>query len=297
MSAVIAIVGPTASGKSAVALRAATALGGEIVSADSRQVYRGMDIGTAKPSLQEQALVRHHCIDLVDPGTRYDAARYQGDALAALADLAARGTRAYVVGGTGLYVRALLDGLRLGALPTDAGLRAALEARSAAGGGATLHLELARIDPVAAARVDPRNVRRVVRYLEIATLTGAVPLERTTGVAAGRLGLDPPRAHLDTQILQRVRRMVEDGVLAETEALLAQGLHPGLPSMSAHGYVHWAAHLRRELTLEDAVLATAKDVRAYARRQMTWFRRDPRIVWIDPLRDDPLATLERLVAA
>lgn len=297
MSAVIAIVGPTASGKSAVALRAAEAFGGEIVSADSRQVYRGMDIGTAKPTADEQARVRHHCIDLVEPGTRYDAARYQGDAIAALADLAARKTRAYVVGGTGLYVHALLDGLPLAVRPTDAALRAELEARGAAGAGPGLHAELARIDPEAAARVDPRNVRRVVRYLEIATLVGVVPLERTLGVAAARIGLDPPRAHLDTQIQARVRRMVDAGVLDETRALLARGLDPSLPSMTAHGYVHWAAYLRGEMTLEEAVLATAKDVRAYARRQMTWFRRDPLIEWIDPLRADPLATVRRLLAA
>lgn len=296
MSAVIAIVGPTASGKSALALRAAEAFGGEIVSADSRQVYRGMDIGTAKPTAAEQARVRHHCIDLVDPGTRYDAARYQRDALAALTSIAARRVRAYVVGGTGLYLRALLDGLRLAALPGDADLRATLEGRGLAEGGAPLHRELARLDPAAAARVDPRNVRRVVRYLEIATLAGGVPLARTAGVASVRIGLDPPRDRLDAQILARVRRMVDDGVLGETRALVARGLDPRLPSLSAHGYIHWAAYLREELTLEGAVLATAKDVRAYARRQMTWFRRDPAIVWIDPLREDPLGAMRRLVA-
>jgi len=296
MIGVVAIVGPTASGKSAVALRAAEAFGGEIVSADSRQVYRRMDIGTAKPTRLERARVRHHCIDVVDPGTRYDAARYQRDALAALTDIARRGHRAYVVGGTGLYLRALLDGLRLAALPADALLRADLEARGTAGAGTELHRELTRIDPVAASRVDPRNVRRVIRYLEIATLAGSVPLARTAGVVADRIGLDPPRADLDGRILARVRRMVDEGVLEETRALVASGLDPRLPSMSAHGYLHWAAHLRGELDLEAAVLRTAKDVRAYARRQMTWFRRDPLVVWIDPLREDPLAAVRRLVA-
>lgn len=297
MIRVIAIVGPTASGKSAVAMRAAEAIGGEIVSADSRQVYRGMDIGTAKPSAREQARVRYHCIDLVDPGTRYDAARYQRDARVALADIAGRGVRAYVVGGTGLYVRAVLDDLRLATRPADPAVRAALEARGAVEGGAGLHAELARIDPESAGRVDARNVRRVIRYLEIATLTGAVPLGRSTGVDALRIGLDPPREYLDAEILARVRRMVDEGVLDETQALFARGFDPSLPSMSAHGYVHWAAHLRREMTLEAAVLATARDVRAYARRQMTWFRRDPRVSWIDPLRDDPLDAVRRLVAA
>jgi len=296
MTAVIAIVGPTASGKSAIALRAAELFGGEIVSADSRQVYRGMDIGTAKATAAEQARVRHHCIDLVDPGTRYDAARYQRDALAALTDIARRGLRAYVVGGTGLYLRALLDGLRLAGLPANALLRADLESRGAASGGTELHRELARIDPVAASRVDPRNVRRVIRYLEIATLAGSVPLRRTAGVVADRIGLDPPRADLDARILARVRRMVDEGVLDETRALVGSGLDPRLPSMSAHGYVHWATLLRGECDLETAVLRTAKDVRAYARRQMTWFRRDPQVVWIDPLREDPVAAVRRLVA-
>lgn len=296
MTAVVAIVGPTASGKSAVALRAAEMFGGEIVSADSRQVYRRMDVGTAKPTRLEQARVRHHCIDLVDPGTRYDAARYQRDALAVLADIASRGQRAYVVGGTGLYLRALLDGLRLAALPADALLRADLEARGAAGGGTELHRELTRIDAAAASRVDPRNVRRVIRYLEIATLAGEVPLARMPAVASVRIGLDPPRADLDARILARVRRMVDDGVVEETRALVATGLDPRLPSMSAHGYVHWAALLRNECDLETAVLRTAKDVRAYARRQMTWFRRDPLVQWIDPLREDPLAAVRRLVA-
>jgi len=296
MTGVVAIVGPTASGKSAVALRAAEAFGGEIVSADSRQVYRGMDIGTAKPTRPEQARVRHHCIDLVDPGTRYDAARYQRDALAALSDIARRGQRAFVVGGTGLYVRALLDGLRLAALPANALLRADLEARGAAGGGPGLHRELARIDAAAASRVDPRNVRRVIRYLEIATLAGEVPLPRMAAVVAVRIGLDPPRTDLDARILSRVRRMVDDGVVEETRALVATGLDPRLPSMSAHGYVHWAALLRNECDLESAILWTAKDVRAYARRQMTWFRRDPLVQWIDPLHEDPLTAVRRLVA-
>ena len=289
---VVAIVGPTASGKSALALRAAEQHGGEIVSADSRQVYRGMDIGTAKPTPEEQRRVRHHCIDVVDPGTPYDAARYQADGRSALALIAGRGHQAYVVGGTGLYVRALLDGLAFADAPTDPALRATLEARSAAGGGAALHRELAAIDPAAAERVDPRNVRRVVRYLELALLAGQVPTRRGDRVAGPRIGLDPPRAWLDARIMARVRQMVADGVLAETARLIEGGVDPTLPSMSAHGYVHWAAHLRAEVTIEAAIEATAKDVRAYSRRQMTWFRRDPEIRWVDPLAVDPLSVLE-----
>ena len=289
---VIAIVGPTASGKSALALRAAEQHGGEIVSADSRQVYRNMDIGTAKPTPEEQRRVRHHCIDVVDPGTPYDAARYQADGRSALALIAGRGHQAYVVGGTGLYLRALLDGLAFADAPTDPALRATLEARSAVEGGAALHRELAAIDPAAAERVDPRNARRVVRYLELALLAGQVPTRQGDSVAGQRIGLDPPRAWLDARIMARARQMVADGVLAETARLIEGGVDPTLPSMSAHGYVHWAAHLRAEVTIEAAIEATARDVRAYSRRQMTWFRRDPEIRWVDPLAVDPLSVLE-----
>ena len=293
---VIAIVGPTASGKSALALRAAERSGGQIVSADSRQVYRGMDVGTAKPTVAERARVPHHCIDIVDPSEPYDAARYQRDGRAALADIASRGMTAYVVGGTGLYLRALLDGLLLDAAPTDPELRASLERRADAEGPAALHRELARIDPTGAARVDVRNARRVVRYLELAMLAGRVPQERDAPVAARRIGLDPPRAWLDQRIGARVRQMVDDGVLEETQRLVDAGVDQRLPSMSGHGYVHWAAHLRGEVGLDAAIAATAKDVRAYSRRQMTWFRRDPDIRWVDPTASDPLTLLEEIPA-
>jgi len=293
---VVAIVGPTASGKSALALRAAERSGGEIVSADSRQVYRGMDVGTAKPTAAERARVPHHCIDLVDPSEPYDAARYQRGGRAALADVASRGKTAYVVGGTGLYVRALLDGLLLEAAPTDPALRASLERRADAEGPAVLHRELARIDPAAAERVDVRNARRVVRYLELAMLAGRVPQERDAPVAARRIGLDPPRAWLDLRIDARVRQMVDGGVLEETRRLVDAGVDARLPSMSGHGYLHWAAHLRGEVGLDAAIAATAKDVRAYSRRQMTWFRRDPEIRWVDPTAIDPLTLLEEVPA-
>lgn len=281
----IAIVGPTASGKSALAMRVAERVGGEIVSADSRQVYRGMDIGTAKPSSDERARIAHHLIDVADPGERYDVLRYQRDGRAALAEIRARGHVALVVGGTGLYVRALLDGLDLASLPHDPAVRARLEADDPA----TLHDRLRAIDPDAASRVDPRNRRRLVRYLEVATIAGGpVPRVRGVSVAALRIGLRPPREALVAAIERRVRDMVDVGVLDETRALVARGIDPRLPSMSAHGYVHWAAHLRGEIDLETAFVLTARDVRAYSRRQMTWFRRDPAIRWYDPTAVDPL---------
>ena len=278
----LAIVGPTASGKSALALAIATAHGGEIVSADSRQVYRGMDVGTAKPSRAERDRVPHHLIDVVDAGERYDAARYQREARAALADIARRDRLAVVAGGTGLYVRALLDGLDLESVPTDPDLRARLEAEAA--GGADLHARLASIDPEAAARVDPRNVRRVVRYLEASLLTGGVSARwrRADAIPALRIGLAPPREWLVERIARRTREMVRLGVLDEARALMERGIDARLPSMSAHGYVHWMAHLRGEIDLERAIALTVRDTRAYSRRQMTWFRRDEGVRWCDP---------------
>ena len=284
----IAIVGPTASGKTALSLRVAERLRGEIISADSRLVYRGMDIGTAKPTSAERRRVPHHVIDVVDPSERYDVFRFQRDAHAALAAIRGRGRTAIVVGGTGLYVRALLDGLDLAALPHDRDLRTRLEAE----GPTALLARLRSLDPESAARVDPRNVRRLVRYAEAATLIGG-PVPRRAGamVAALRVGLRPPREIVLAAIERRVREMIAAGVLEETQTLVARGLDPRLPSMSAHGYVHWAAHLRGEIDLETAIARTSRDVRAYSRRQMTWFRRDAAIRWYDPTREDPLPAI------
>jgi len=290
---VIAIVGPTASGKTALAMRVAERLGGEIVSADSRQVYRYLSIGTAKPTAEERARIRHHLIDVADPGERYDVLRYQRDGRAALAEVRARGHVALVVGGTGLYVRALLDGLDLASLPHDPAVRARLESEDPA----TLHDRLRAVDPDAASRVDARNRRRLVRYLEVVTIAGG-PVNRVRGpsIAALRIGLRPPREILIAAIERRVRVMVEGGVLDETRALVTRGVDPRLPSMSAHGYVHWAAHLRGEIDLETAIALTARDVRAYSRRQMTWFRRDPAIRWFDPTVSDPLEDIVEAAA-
>jgi len=290
---VIAIVGPTASGKTALALRVAERLGGEIVSADSRQVYRYLSIGTAKPTAEERARIRHHLIDVADPGERYDVLRYQRDGRAALVEVRARGHVALVVGGTGLYVRALLDGLDLASLPHDPAVRARLESEDPA----TLHDRLRAVDPDAALRVDARNRRRLVRYLEVVTIAGG-PVNRVRGpsIAALRIGLRPPREILIAAIERRVRVMVEGGVLDETRALVTRGVDPRLPSMSAHGYVHWAAHLRGEIDLETAIALTARDVRAYSRRQMTWFRRDPAIRWFDPTVSDPLEDIVEAAA-
>jgi tRNA dimethylallyltransferase len=253
-----------------------------------------MDIGTAKPTPEERARVPHHLIDVADPGERYDVFRYQRDARTALAAITARGRAAVVVGGTGLYVRALLDGLDLASVPTDPVLRARIEADAERDGGEALHARLRELDPEAAARVDARNVRRVVRYVEAALLTGGLTASwRHDGaIPATRIGLVPPRETLIAAIEARVRRMVDAGVLAETRALLARGLDPAMPSLTGHGYVHWARHIRGSLSLEEAIALTVRDTRRYSRRQMTWFRRDSAVRWIDPTAADPLpATL------
>lgn len=274
-------------------MRIAEALGGEIVCADSRVVYRGMDIATAKPTEAQRALVRHHCLDLVEPEEPYDAARYRRDALAALADIAARDRPAVLVGGTGLYVRAVLDGLDLDSVPRDPALRRELEELPPE----EVFGRLGQLDPVAAEKAQG-NTRRAVRYLEIASLAGNVgeAQRRGDGLAALRIGLEPPRALLDRVIEVRVREMVAQGVLDETRSLLARGLDPALPSATAHGYVHWAAHLRGEVDLEGAIWRTVRDTRAYSRRQMTWFRRDSEIVWYDPTGQDPLPDVLRRAA-
>ncbi|MEO8632539.1 MAG: tRNA (adenosine(37)-N6)-dimethylallyltransferase MiaA [Chloroflexota bacterium] len=275
-------------------MRVAGAIGGEIVSADSRQVYRGMDIGTAKPTTEERARVPHHLIDVADPGERYDVFRFQADARAVLDAIGSRGRAAVVVGGTGLYVRALLDGLDLASVPTDPVLRARIEAEAERDGADALHRRLQELDPRAAARVDARNIRRVVRYVEAALLTGGLTASwrRDGAIPARRIGLAPPRATLISAIEARVRRMVDAGVLEETRALLARVQDPTSPSLTGHGYVHWSAHLRGEITLDEAAELTIRDTRRYSRRQMTWFRRDSAVRWMDPTAEDPLpATL------
>lgn len=250
-----------------------------------------MDIGTAKPTQRERERVPHHMIDVADPSERYDVSRYQREARAVLADLERRGVRAIVVGGTGLYVRALLDGLDLASLPRDPVLRARLEEDARRDGGAALHGRLAALDQEAAAAVDARNVRRVIRYLEVATIAGTVSRFWRGGkrIPARKIGLRPPQELLAERIEQRVREMVERGVLRETARLVASEIDPSLPSMSGHGYPHWVRHLRGEIDLDSAIALSVRDTKAYSKRQMTWFRKDPAIRWCDPTSEDALA--------
>ncbi|MFC8192405.1 tRNA (adenosine(37)-N6)-dimethylallyltransferase MiaA [Cellulomonas sp. NPDC057328] len=292
MSLVVAVVGPTATGKSDLGLALAEALGGEVVNADALQLYRGMDVGTAKVPVAERRGVPHHLLDVLDPREEASVADYQEQARAVVADLRARGVRPVVVGGSGLYVRALLDHLEFPG--TDPDVRAALEARVEAEGARALHDELAAVDPVAAAGIGPRNARRVVRALEVIALTGrpySASLPRHEyAVPAVQVGLDCDRPTLDARVAGRVDRMWDGGMLAEVERLLEHGL--GRTAARAVGYAQAAAQLRGELDDAAARAETTVATRRLARRQMGWFGRDPRVHWLDA--QDP-ALVERAV--
>lgn len=284
----VCLVGPTASGKSALALELAARVGGEIVSADSRQVYRHLDIGTAKATAAERAAVPHHCLDLIEPEEVFDVARFRAAAAAAVEDVTRRGRVPLVVGGTGLYVRALVGGLCPAPARVPA-LRAALAAAAAAEGTAALHRRLAVADPAAAARIDPRDGVRIVRALEVGLATG-VPLstwqarhgfaERPYEVLM--LGLARPVAELDARIAARVSAMVAAGLLEEVRALRARGLGEEAPGLAAVGYREMLACLSGRLDLGAAVAATVLATRRFAKRQRTWFRREPGLRWRHP---------------
>jgi tRNA dimethylallyltransferase len=282
LSALLAIVGPTASGKSALALDLARRLGDvELVSADAMQVYRGMDIGTAKPTAAEQAEVRHHLVDVADPGEDFSLARFVELGRAAIDDIEARGRRALVVGGTGLYVRGLVDELEVPGQWPD--VRAALEAEPDT---TTLHRRLTMLDPLAASRMEPGNRRRVVRALEVTVGSGrpfssfGPGLAAYPPVATVQIGLEVPLDVLDDRIAARVQAMLEAGFVDEVEHL-ATSASLSRTARQALGYRELLEHLAGERTLDDAVDAIVRRTRRFARRQRRWFRRDPRIDWSD----------------
>jgi tRNA dimethylallyltransferase len=296
----IAVVGPTATGKTALGIRLARAIDGEIMGADSRQVYRHMDIGTAKPTPEERALTPHHLLDVVDPDEPFSLAQYLELATAALEDIWARGRQPLLVGGSGQYVWALLEGWTVPRLPPQPELRRALEGRAAREGAEALHRELAQVDPRAAAGIDPRNVRRAIRALEVYEATGR-PIsfwqEKTPpSWDALILGLTCPRDQLYRRIDARVDDMMEAGLVDEVRGLLAMGYSRELPSMSGIGYREVGQHLVGELDLATAVERIKTATHRLARQQATWFRRDdPRIRWIDVSLSDPFQKAERLL--
>ena len=300
----LAVVGPTAVGKSALALELAETLGGEIVSADSRQVYRYMDVGTAKPSATDRARVPHHLVDIVDPDEEYSFALFLRQAAAAIQDIRARGRLPILAGGSGQYVWGLLEGWTPPSVPPDLDLRRRLEAEAQERGYAALHARLREIDPAAAARIDPRNVRRVVRALEVASnprrRSGAHPASpRKTGSPPFDslvLGLYMDRQALYQRIDRRVDAMIEAGWLDEVRRLLQRGCTVDLPSLSGLGYVQMARVAADQLSLEAAVAEIKTRTHRFARQQLGWFRQtDDRIRWFDATLgwDAPLAEAAR----
>ena len=287
----VAVVGPTASGKSAVAMAVAERLGDvELVSIDSMQVYRGMDVGTAKPTAAERARVRHHLLDLVDPSQEFTVADFQRAYRSALHEIASRGHRALLVGGTGLYHRAVVDELDLpGEWPE---VRHRLEDEIARTGTQALHDRLAALDPEAATRMEPTNARRIVRALEVIEGSGRRFSSFGPGLAAypptdvRQIGLRWDRAVLADRIEERVHDMVAEGLVAEVERVLSAG---GLSRSAgqALGYKEIVAHLRGELGLEEAIAQVVIRTRQFAVRQLRWFGRDPRVTWID-VESDPV---------
>ena len=297
---VVCVVGPTAVGKTALAVALARRVGGEIINADSRQVYRGMNIGAAKPTAAERAAARHHLLDLLDPGESFGLGAFLIYAADALRDIRRRGPAVIVCGGTGQYVWGLVNGAGLPSAPPDWELRAALEAEAAQSGGEALHRRLAAIDPARAAALDARNVRRVIRALEIAQVTGRRPSEfrpAAGGAPADALilGLTMPRADLYRRIDARVDRMMAEGFLAEAQGLAAAGFRLGEGPLNSPGYRELGRYLDGDLTLDEAVRQTNLKTHQLARRQYTWFKpADERIRW---LRADDPEVVEQAAAA
>ena len=285
MSRLIAIVGPTAVGKSALAIRLAQVFDAEIVSADSRQVYRYVDIGTAKPSPEERALVPHHLIDVVDPDEDFSLALYQEMAYRVVEDINRRGRLALLVGGSGLYVQAVIRGLRIPSAAPDPELRRSLEEKAAGEGYMALYKELEQVDADAARKIDPRNARRVIRALEVCYITGLPfsQLQRSEPrFQTFVIGLTTAREDLYRRIDDRVDSMIERGLVQEVQALLERGYSLDLPSLSGLGYKQIGHYLQGEIELDTVVQRIKYEIHRFARHQYAWFRpRDERIHWFD----------------
>ncbi len=298
--AVPIIVGPTASGKTGLSLMVARRIPAEIVSADSRQVYRRMDIGTAKPDPDARRIVPHHCIDIADPSESFNAGRFADAGRAIVADILSRQRLPVAVGGSGLYLRALVDGLFDGGF-RDHGLRSRLTREAAESGTTGLHNRLRIADPEAAERIHPNDLKRIVRALEVAELSGRpmsrIQREETRPADFNALwyGVRWPRDDLNRRIDRRVDRMMEAGFLEEVRGLLASGLTAADPAMDALGYRELTAHLQGRLTLDDAVEEIKKRTRQFAKRQMTWFRPDGRIRWFDVNDESDFEALAEII--
>ena len=290
---VIAVVGPTAAGKSELSLRLAQALGGEVINADSMQLYAGMDIGTAKLSPAQRRGVPHHLLDIWDVRQPASVATYQRLARETIADIRARGRVPVLAGGSGLYLRAALDNLEFPG--TDPAVRGRLEAELATAGAGALHARLAALDPAAAAAILPSNGRRIVRALEVIEVAGrpfaAVLPEYKSRYPVVQIGLRVDRAQLDRRIAERTARMWREGLVGEVAALERAGLREGRTASRALGYAQVLRFLAGDCTEDEARAQTVLATRRFARRQDAWFRRDPRVVWLVAGTEDTGALL------
>jgi tRNA dimethylallyltransferase len=286
-----AVVGPTASGKTEAGIALARALGTDVASCDSMLVYRGMDIGTAKPTAAQRADVPHHLLDLAEPSERFTVARFQ----AAARGVVAAG-RSLLVGGSGLYFRAVVDDLRFP--PEDPAVRAALEAEADQLGADELYERLADVDPIAATRIDPSNVRRTIRALEVSTITGApfsdfaAAWERYDPERVRVAGIRMDRGALDPRVRARIAGMLDAGWIEEVRALVARGFGAWLTATQAIGYAEIAGYLQGSTQLDEAVEGTIRRTKELARRQMAWFRRDPRIRWFDTGEEGAISVVD-----
>ena len=287
----VIILGPTGVGKSEVAIEAALEVAGEIINADSQQVYRYMDIGTGKPSIEQRQMIPHHLIDIVDPGDEFDAARFRALALESGREVRSRGKGVLLCGGTGLYIRALTHGLFAGP-PRDAAVRDRLEREAQEGGLAVLYERLKRVDPGATTWIHPNDRQRIIRALEVFSLTGK-PISRwqkehgfkESAFETLKIGLNREREELYALIERRCDEMIAQGLVEEVKGLVERGCRPDLKSLQSVGYRQIGLYLSGVMDLQEAVLGMKRETRHLAKRQLTWFRSDQEIRWFHPEKE------------
>jgi tRNA dimethylallyltransferase len=298
-SPLVAIVGPTGVGKTRMAVALGQELGGEIVSADSRQTYQRMDVGTAKPTEEERELVSHHLIDIVAPDEEFTLAQYQERAYQAIEDVLSRDKVPFLVGGTGLYIRAVLEGFVIPRVEPNLRLRHELRQEAKRHGAQALHVRLQEVDPEAAANIDPQNVRRVIRalevYQELKEPISRLQKRKPPPYRILKLGLTMERKELYRRIDQRVDSMVEQGLLAEVQSLVAEGYGYDLPAISGLGYQQMGMYLRGEVDLPTAILKIKSETHRFVRQQYKWFRLDDETIhWFD-MGDAPYEEIKALI--
>jgi tRNA dimethylallyltransferase len=285
---ILVVCGPTGIGKTAAVIQTAGRFGGEIVSADSMQIYRHMDIGTAKPSFSERREIPHHLVDIIDPDKPFDAVQYAAAAGQIIADLENKGRLPFIVGGTGLYIKALVHGLFTDKT-SDPSIRGELKETASRNGLNALYEQLCEADPKAAKKIHPNDAYRIIRALEVYRVTGKALTEfhdrhrfSDHRYSALKIGLNMERASLYDRINKRVDAMISAGLVGEVRRLLDMGYSERLKSMQSIGYRHMTDFIRNRLPWDEAVRTMKRDTRRYAKRQLTWFRADPEIVWFEP---------------